>query len=438
LVASFYPLLGFALLNGLALYGVSWRFRRFVDAVVVNTNWSAALSLLLLVLLGALAFVLSAIEPALRLGLEGRGWPGKLDKVLTRVANAMSRNPPSGVGEWLRARQRRRLNNLRETLGEVRYERRAVRRQQPVWMKRLLTARDQGQGTSGVYTKGSAVGSLEGKHSSGQLVSEQDLEAAVRALEAALGATDANNPQLDAGKWLDDDVQRFASLLEASIATLDQAYARALAELESSFGAGDQVEPTAIGNVAATTVAYSASRYGIDLDRFHGVFEKAMRADEELSARLEATRTELSFLLACMSLAACTLYLWLAVTSWRALAALHQGEVIAWLTTPSADGAFLAIARGAFLVIPPLLLAFGSAATLPLWHWMISRKYAELATQLRAAVDLVRFDMLRRLHLQQPRDPRQERLLWQAQQRLSSFGEEADLRFEHPAGEQGT
>jgi hypothetical protein len=53
---------------------------------------------------------------------------------------------------------------------------------------------------------------------------------------------------------------------------------------------------------------------------------------------------------------------------------------------------------------------------------------------VRSSVDLYRFPLLQALHVALPGGIREERAIWNALQRLSTFGEEAvDLSYQHDA-----
>jgi hypothetical protein len=419
LLSSFYPLLTFSLLNGVAAYALSWRFQRLVDAIAGDTTGSAVAVLAGALLLAALSYALSTTEPLVRRFLEGRGWPGFVDRVWRHVHRLVPFHLQ--LEQKLRARQQQRLQQLNAVFEAAREERRRLRRSYQLWTDRLLAARRRGKGLTGAYQRPQQLPVLRERQLQGAEVKAPDLEPLVTLLEAQLQQLDADDAVRSDSSKLDSDRLTFERIVVDAITYWEQAYTRAHADLEASFGDASRLQCTAIGNVAETVRSYAASRYGIDLDSAHVTFETTMRTNAELAGRLDATRTELSFLIAGLLLSTCAAAGWLCFAVWRQTSALRV----------LVDGHWPLALRQALLMVPPGLLALLALSTAPVWFYLIGAKYAELTGLLRGAIDTCRFDMIRALHLPLPADSSTERRLWEAQQRLSSFAERPDLRFEH-------
>jgi hypothetical protein len=170
--------------------------------------------------------------------------------------------------------------------------------------------------------------------------------------------------------------------------------------LQLRFGPG-AVAPTAFGNVAESMHGYAFSRYHLDLVTFWSRLQSLLQKQKDFFATLQDAKTQLDFLVASIFLSALTTLVWVVVLP-------------VW---SDAVGLFLMVA-----LLGPLVTR--------LLYLTGVENYMAFADVVRTAVDLYRFDLFDALHVARPSGVRDERVLWEALQRISSLGqEEVELSY---------
>lgn len=412
LLASFFPILIFAFVNGLLLYAHSEAFRALVAGYTeLNATVQAFYGFSLLIGLAVLAYLLSAVKLSLQELLEGKHWPE------ARWFRWLA-------GEWLAGRQHRRLAEMEARLLDARVNRRQVRNSHRKWRDELAQARRDGKATEQPppydphnSAAARALREVEDRRNRGEPIPPTSLADAVGELAAELRLGDADDPAAAAGA-LDRDHVRVLRLMQYAEERWDRAYVDRFNERQACFGDGS-VRPTRFGNVAETIQSYAATRYFLNLDAFWTRLQQVLQGHEAFYAALQDAKTQLDFTVAMFWLTVGTAGVWFAIFLFMA----------AGVPVP-----FLAFAIGGPLLalLPFLAVALAGPALALLWYRLGVTAYVTFAQVVRSAVDLYRFELLRALHVALPADLARERRLWDALNRISAYGERVDLRYEHP------
>lgn len=390
-IGAFIPVLLFAALNGAIWRRDLFWFRPWADPGASATAKAADLTAALIGLAVA-AYLLSSVNVFLRQVLEGRHLDP--DRLFTKK---------------LVARQDKCFSALQSGYSLARKAGRDISRKKTDWTEKLTTAAVEGvrnhagqnayDGETGAAAE--AMKTLRNRREQAQAPSFEDLSGAVDELSRVLQSNDLN-AENGGRKTLADDRRELLSLFDYAE---DSWSARELAcfnQLQARFGIGAPA-PTAMGNIAQSMQSYGITRYGLNLDTFWSRLQPVLQKDETFSGRLQDAKTQLDFLVGCFWLSLGTTIVWV--------------PALAFTSAPV--GLFLALA----LVGPALSWCF---------YRLAAENYLVFGEMIRTSVDLHRFALLESLHVALPKSLRDERALWNALQKVASFGQEwVDLSYRH-------
>ncbi len=158
--------------------------------------------------------------------------------------------------------------------------------------------------------------------------------------------------------------------------------------------------PTRFGNVGLTIRSYAVDRYGMDLDIFWGRFQRVLPTHDKTYAALQDAKIQVDFVVSLLWLTALFTLLWTVVSGWIA----------------PAPRSFLAVG------------IFGPLATRGLYLSAL-QNYMLFADQMKSAVDLHRFTLLKELHVAQPPGNREEQDHWRNLGSWIGYGNEVDVTY---------
>lgn len=385
-IASLFPMLSFAVLNGLVGYVVfaswhSWIDSNIFDATLPKGTF-ATTSLVVAVTL--LAYVLSELGTVLRQILEGRSW--------------------GALGRLLIPSQSRRRDRLIDELHSVAIQM-ANLKDAPVWAKKMRDAQKTGkQDHSGVPftlqksdTVVPSLQTLEIRQLNFQLIETNDLEKIANAIAEYFEKCDCDkSPELMKLQ------ERLIALIEYARDRAPARHAKLQNEINSNFGR-QEVAPTKMGNVANSMQSYALRRYHCNLETVWSNLLHVMQKDDKAQAALQEAKTQLDFLVACCWLTLIFAIFWTAVIL------------------------FVAQSRSAFVVF-----AIGGPMAAYLWYRAAAEQYRSFADMAMTMFDTFRFDLMREMRLQLPADVEEERWVWAEFDKLATFGEEKNFRYDHP------
>ncbi|HEX3466459.1 MAG TPA: hypothetical protein VHS78_20615 [Candidatus Elarobacter sp.] len=378
---SFMPVVIFGFLNGALLYWSSATFREIAAPWLTGTPGIAIAVLFVAAVVAA--YVISSLQNVMRRALEGAYGPW-----------------------WLKSSLRADENKRKERLTAERNEARADAsdvESADKWLGRLGEAASEAAkapGTKDYATEGEAVHALVADLKARRLRWEplhgDEIQQAVDGMVEAVKAC-RSDPALTTDRQDLTPIVRYAELEapERERATF--------AARERAFG-DDLPAATELGNIAAAMASYGRKRYNFDVDAFWGRLQPVIQQNDasSYSALLDA-KTQLDFLIACWWFTVLT------TIAWTVLFALAGDALVAALLT------------GPLGILGATIL-YRLAAT----------AYASYAEFVRACIDLNRFALLRALHVQLPAGIRDERVLWTALSRVSSFGSSVvELSYQH-------
>lgn len=398
-VSAFVPVLAFAFVNGALMYGQYGWFQRWVRPQVTTSIRAFDLAIVL-IFLAVAAYVLSAINGFLRQLLEARYVAGS-----------------SRFGVWLRAGQVKRYHACRQRYLTARTSVTALG--SVAWAARLAAAAKMGAekfpGRNYYAPNRDAAGilipRLAAKVDAGERVSAGEVQKAAAELETALAMNDVN--VRDGANDLAEDRRRLLKIIDAVMNDWS-AYEVGTADyLQARFGVGlvdgagsTGIAATAFGNVAASMDAYAMSRYRVNLNTFWSRLQSVVQEHAGFFATLQEAKAQLDFLVSIVWLAAITTAVWLVVLP----ATGHDWRI------------FLAVAAGGPLVMQ---LAYRAAI----------ENYVAFGEIVRTAIDLYRLELLDALSIARPMRLAQERELWEALQRITTFGQGwVDISYQPPKG----
>jgi hypothetical protein len=402
-IGAFVPVLVVGFLNGVLLYNQSEWFRAWARPQV----WGAARVfdlVSMLVGLAVAAYVVWSLNGFLRQVLEG----------------AFLRD--SDFTRWLRKLELERFRRMRTTYFDARDTVAGISSARTGWRQTLSAQAQRGLRTmvGGVEADnprnaydgeaGDAATALRALRNHQRLAEAIPLAELVNAIDKLGAELATNNVSLNPGRNpLGRDWRELLVLIDYAE---DEATAREVAlanELQSRFGGGTFTAPTAFGNVALSMQSYSLSRYRLNLATFWSRLQPVLQKDKDFFAALQDAKVQLDFLVAMVWLAGLTTVAWVAILGYEQRSAL-------------------------------LFLTVGWMGPLATWacYTAAVENYVAFGEIVRTAVDLYRFKLLDELGVARPGGLRDERALWEALQRVTSYGQEwVDLSYA-PARERKT
>jgi hypothetical protein len=389
-VGSFSPMLAFTFINGAAAYFVFEPWHLWADANILGATVSGGLFLTTSIVVGVvlLAYVLSSLSTFLRQVLEGKWW--------------------GFFASWFIPAQSRRhlamLGALDQAFQEI-----PDLSHMDEWEEKLRNARDTGTSQhAAVRFSGAAndpieteLDALELERKKHNIVTAARLTGVARLLETRL---QTNNVNLS--PTLEKEHRRLSALVDYATDFFAEGargtHMRLQNELNSNFGAQDMA-PTKMGNIANTIQSYVMRRYRCNLEILWTNLMQIVQKDEKAQAMLMESKTQLDFLVACCWLTLLTGIIW---------------SVIAFAIAPTRWGFRLA--------------ALGGPLGAYLWYRAAAEQYRSFADVAMTLFDSFRLDLLRAMRLQTPADVADERTTWAAVDRLMTFGDEENFRYDKP------
>jgi hypothetical protein len=389
-VGSFSPMLAFAFINGAAAYLVFDSWRSWADANILNASVTggAFLTTSIVVAVVLTAYVLSSLSTFLRQQLEGKWW----DFVASRFVPAQNKRRLALLDALNNAFQEMAdLDHIGEWKAKLRDARKTGTLAHPK-KKFSAAANDK------IETK---LGELEDRRKKHAIVAVADLTEVATLLEQRLQEYDVN-----VSVTLEKEQGRLSALIVYASGFFSEEGARGRHtqlqnELNSNFSGGQIVAPTKMGNIAETIQSYAMRRYRCNLEVLWTNLMQIVQKDAKAQATLMEAKTQLDFLVACCWLTLLTGVIW---------------SVIAFAVVPSRWGFLLAALGG----------PFGGY----LWYRAAAEQYRSFADVAMTLFDTFRFDLLGAMRLQAPADVDQERILWSAVDKLMTFGEQGNFRYE--------
>ena len=391
-VGSFSPMLAFTFINGAAAYFVVEPWHAWADDNILKPTVTGGAFLTTSIVVGIVlaAYVLSSLSTFLRQVLEGQWW--------ARVA-----------GWFVPAQNKRRLQLL-DSLARS-FEEMTDLNQMDETKKKLARARAIGivpPGT-GLFSAGAndpietRLTALEARLRNHEIIAAAELTEVAESLETRLRTYNA-----DLGETLDEEHRRLSKLIKyASDFFAPDArglHTRLQNEFNSNFGGAQNMAPTKMGNIANTIQSYVMRRYRCNLEVLWSNLMQIVQKDEKAQATLMEAKTQLDFLVACCWLTLLTAAIW---------------SVVAFAIAPSRWGFLLA--------------ALGGPLAAYLWYRAAAEQYRSFADVAMTSFDSFRIDLLSAMHLRTPADVEDERTMWEAIDKLATFGEQRNFRYEKPA-----
>jgi hypothetical protein len=386
IVASFFPVLVFAFLNGIMLYLFSEGFSRNFDKYfALDAGKQTLYGFTILIGVAFIAYIFSTLNLFLREMLEGQHLFGWLKKRMV-------------------SEQQGKLDTLDDRLKKSGQQVSLLKRDSEDWIKRLGDAYATGneQKVECKYSDQARVSidinGLKAVRSRNQLIEFRRLKGIVEDLESEL----KKYPTASGHSEADDAKNRRQLDADHTSLRLFIYYTRGIAENEliAAFNEKEfkysryKVNATSMGNIAESVRSYARSRYEINLDSFWSRFQKLIQADDKFYASLLDAKTQLDFLISLF---------WLTVLF-----------TVIWLS-------FLLYARVSWLAFT--LVGASGAVMAGVWYKIATRNYLAFADILRTSIDLFRFELLTSLHSQLPISSDDERLIWTNLNRLIGYGE---------------
>lgn len=395
IISSFLPVFVAVAVNALLLYETNERFRAFVRASEPKGNNVGAV-LQGGTVLFAVAVIASLLSPSItffREVLEGEHWLRPFNRIRGALIAAESAN----------------LSACEQHIRAVKYQRNQLEQLEPRWTKGL---RDAAMGTGGANQfDGTPSPRLEAcidDLNTGRLVIAApqvimkgfaDLTAAYDELLAQLNTT-----VRPVSNELDQRWDGFLNLVTRAKRRLDLEIAEKTYERQRRWGQSG-IMPTELGNLTQATAVYGMLRYGFSVEFGWSRLQQVLQKDSARIAPLQDVKSNFD--------AVITLFWLIAATT------------IGW-------GIYLAFqfSLGMFL-----LVAIGGGVACELLYRTAVASYAAFGELLRSSIDLFRFDLLKALHLPLPAGRHEEEGLWLRLRKQTEFGEAADLRYDHQAGQ---
>lgn len=384
LIGSFGPVLIFAVINVLLLCWTAGWFRQLAHSGFTEAGLATGAASIAMILI---AYLLSAIGTFLRELLEGRHVSLPKSLFLTRQRNNRDVLVAGYRGAWA--------------------ERRQISGKRSAWQDALSQALDDGtrqhprtmtyDGTTGPAA--AAIEALRTAYKVGESISFQQIDAAVNAALPDWRLNDINHATPNGDQPLRKDHDEILRIIDAAEDDWSKREIEFFNEKGFRFGMGE-VSPTAMGNVADSMQSYAYSRYQMNLDTFWSRLQPALQKSTDYYATLLDAKTQLDFLVACCWLAGLTTAAWLGLLVWK-------GHTV-W---------------------PFLVVAIAGPLSTRGLYLLAVKSYLVFADLVRTGVDLHRFALLASLNIAPPNGIRQERTLWSALERWTSYGQDLDLSY---------
>jgi hypothetical protein len=383
---SFCPMLAFAFINGMIAYSLFTRWRTWVDAEVFSSSAKrgAFVTTALGVAIVLAAYVLSSLSTFLRRQLEGKWW----ERLARLFIPAQNRRRQRMIDELQRAAM---------DIADLDDSRR--------WEQQLRDSREIGRlHKSGVHFNSphhdpikTELTNLEAARGQYKVLAADHLEQLAKSIAQRLTSYDE-----DQSPDLARQHQRLSTLIDYAKERARAQHARLQNELNSNFGT-QELAATTMGNIANTIQSYALRRYHCNFEVFWSNLQRIVQKDDKAQAALQEAKTQLDFLIACC-----------------------------WLTVLSA-----LIWAFCFAVIEPsgpafLTAAIGGPAIGYMWYGAAAEQYRSFADVVMTTLDVFRLDLLRDMRLKPPADVEDEHLLWENLDRLTTYGENRNFRYEPP------
>jgi hypothetical protein len=386
-VGAFVPILVFGFINGAILYKEFNWFRRWAEPQLTGTA-RAFDAATVLVGLAVVAYVLWSLTAFLRLTLEG-AFLGK----------------DSALGHYLRSRQLRLRTGLRTQYYQARDQTAEIVATMPQWKKKLSAAAGDGKKeTTNTYDprNGPAANALE--HLRKCRVETfppafDKLDDAVRAFENELRT---NNFSIPADSVLFRHWRELLTLFDYAREEWEAREVALANQLQARYGTG-AIAPTSLGNIAESMQSYTLTRYRMNFVTFWARLQPVLQKKTELYSALQDVKLQLDFLVACVWLASVTTLLW--------VIALPLSSHVGWLL---------------------LTVVIAGPLTVWLFYRAAVENYLGFGETVRTSVDLHRLELLDALHVHKPNGLREEREMWEALQRVVSYGQQGiEISYAH-------
>jgi hypothetical protein len=388
IIASFFPMLVFAFLNGVMLYLFSEGFRSGFDKyLTLDAGKQTLYGFTLLIGVAFIAYIFSTLNLFLREMLEGQHLLAFL-----RLQTPM-------VSE-----KQRKLDTLENDLDKYRRQFFLLMQNSDSLIQSLTDARAVGnqQQVECKYSDQEPVSidikSLKAVRTRNELIKFSTLKRIVKDLADELekyptekGRSEADD--LKNKRQLDADHTNLRLLIYYAQGIAENNYIEAFNEKEFKYSRY-KVNATSMGNIAESVRSYARSRYEINLDPFWSRFQKLIQADNNFYASLLDAKTQLDFLVSLFWLTTLFTVIWLSFLFYTR---------VSWL---------------AFILVGVIGAGLGW-----IWYKIATRNYLAFADILRTAIDLFRFDLLTALHSQLPKSSDHERQIWAKLNQLIGYGE---------------
>jgi hypothetical protein len=397
IVASFFPVLIFAILNGAMLYLFSSSFRRAFEAYfALDAAKQSIYGAGILIAISFVAYIFSTLNLYLLELLEGKHFAG-FTKLKTRMV----------------AEKQQQLDALQDDLDESRMEFVLLKKDSDKWLERLAVAY-RAANEPNIETKYSAessvsteIGKLKAKRTRNVLITAAEWKKIVSAFEDEVKgypivAADSKVDDSKNRRKLDEDHTSLRLLIDYSQRIAENNFVEAFNEKEFQYSRY-KVNATSMGNIAESVRSYARSRYEMNLDSFWSRLQKSIQADEKFYLTMIDAKTQLDFLVSLFWLTTLFTVIWLASllyvrTSWLAF----------------------------------VLVGVIGAGLAALWYEIGKQNYLAFADILRTSIDMFRFDLLKGLHVKLPSSSDHERTTWTQLNYLIGHGDETEtVRYFH-------
>jgi hypothetical protein len=397
IIASFFPVVIFAISNGVMLYLFSASFRRAFEAYfALNATGQTTYGVGILIAISFVAYIFSTLNLYLLELLEGRHFAG-----FTSLQRRMV------------AEKQRQLDALQRNLERSQRQFFLLKTHADEWLDRLGKAY-RAANESNVESKYSAessvstkIGKLKAERTRNVLITDLQFEGVVSAFEQEVKsypivAEGSKADDLENRRKLDEDHTSIRLLIDYSQRIAENNFIEAFNEKEFQYSRY-KVNATSMGNIAESVPSYARSRYEMNLDSFWSRLQKSIQADEKFYLTMIDAKTQLDFLVSLFWLTTVFTVIWLASllyvrTSWLAF----------------------------------VLVGVIGAGLAALWYEIAKQNYLAFADILRTSVDMFRFDLLKELHVKLPSSSDHERTIWKQLNYLIGHGDETEtVRYFH-------
>jgi hypothetical protein len=384
-VGTLFPVLACLFLNGLLAYALFVAWHDWADANVLSVGQGAFYSTTLVVAVVLAAYVLSSISTYLRRKLEGNWW--------------------DWIAQWFIPVENARRQRLYDAVNLIAVELTELRERSSALDEVIKAARDRNpQPNIGVQYRPPSPDQIEIDLT--ELESRQRKYVLIDVEELGAIATPLVQGYINSDPAISDHLvrqyERLSDLFAYAVRFATARQARLQNEFNSNFGLQD-VAATRMGNVANTIQSYALRRYHCNFEVVWSNLQRVIQRDTSANASLQEAKALLDFLIACY---------WLTLAS-----AIVWAHVFFWVA-PNRLG-YLAAALGGPLV------AY-------IWYRAAVEQYRSFADIVMTSFDSFRLQLLSDLHLRSPIDIEDEWFMWESLDRLMTYGETWNFRYEGP------